>query len=60
MNGESNDRPKGASAPDAAKASNEPAATERQIQVFIDEHPVLSIAFAVAAGYAVGRIVSKL
>jgi hypothetical protein len=32
----------------------------RQIQAFVSDHPLLSLAFMVAAGYAVGRIISKL
>jgi hypothetical protein len=32
----------------------------RQIQAFIDEYPLLSLAFVVAAGYALGRLISKL
>jgi hypothetical protein len=31
-----------------------------QIQAFVEEHPLLSIAFMVALGYAAGRIISKL
>jgi ElaB/YqjD/DUF883 family membrane-anchored ribosome-binding protein len=36
--------------PDAAK----------QIREFVDDHPLLSLAFVVAAGYAVGRLISRL
>jgi hypothetical protein len=32
----------------------------RQIQAFIDDYPLLSLAFVVAAGYALGRLISKL
>jgi hypothetical protein len=32
----------------------------KQIQTFVDEHPLLSLAFMVAVGYAAGRIISKL
>jgi hypothetical protein len=32
----------------------------KQIQTFVDEHPLLSLAFMVALGYAAGRIISKL
>jgi hypothetical protein len=32
----------------------------RQIQAFIDDYTLLSLAFVVAAGYALGRVVSKL
>ncbi len=31
----------------------------KQIQAFVDDHPLLSLAFMVAAGYAAGRIISK-
>ena len=32
----------------------------RQIEAFIDDYPLLSLAFVVAAGYALGRLISKL
>jgi hypothetical protein len=32
----------------------------KQIQTFVEEHPLLSLAFMVAVGYAAGRIISKL
>jgi hypothetical protein len=32
----------------------------KQIQTFVAEHPLLSLAFMVAVGYAAGRIISKL
>ena len=31
----------------------------KQIQAFVDDYPLLSLAFMVAAGYAAGRIISK-
>jgi hypothetical protein len=58
MSEETSDRRKVAAQPHAG--SNEPTAVERQIQTFVDEHPPLSLAFVVAAGYAIGRIISKL
>jgi len=44
---------------DLTSSITELDATKR-IQAFVDDHPLLSLAFMVAAGYAVGRIVSKL
>jgi len=32
----------------------------KKIQIFVDEHPLLSLAFMVAVGYAAGRIISRL
>jgi ElaB/YqjD/DUF883 family membrane-anchored ribosome-binding protein len=32
----------------------------KQIQAFVDDHPLLSLAFMVAAGYSIGRLISKL
>jgi hypothetical protein len=32
----------------------------KQIRAFVDEHPLLSLAFMVALGYAAGRVISKL
>jgi hypothetical protein len=32
----------------------------KRIHAFVEDHPLLSLAFMVAAGYAVGRIISKL
>jgi hypothetical protein len=32
----------------------------KEIQAFVDDYPLLSLAFMVAAGYAAGRIISKL
>jgi hypothetical protein len=32
----------------------------KQIQEFVDDYPLLSLAFVVAAGYALGRIISRL
>jgi hypothetical protein len=34
--------------------------TAKQIQEFVDDYPLLSLAFVVAAGYAVGRLISRL
>ena len=39
--------------------TGEPVAA-KQIQQFVDDYPLLSLAFVVAAGYAIGRIISKL
>jgi hypothetical protein len=63
MTEEANGRRRGATRarePEAAKASADSAIVAKQIQVFIDEHPLLSLGFVVAAGYAAGRILSKL
>jgi hypothetical protein len=32
----------------------------RQVQAFVDAYPLLALAAVVAAGYAVGRLISKL
>jgi ElaB/YqjD/DUF883 family membrane-anchored ribosome-binding protein len=32
----------------------------KQIQAFVDDHPLLSLAFMVAAGYSIGRLIAKL
>jgi hypothetical protein len=39
--------------------AKEPVAAT-QIREFVDDYPLLSLAFVVAAGYAIGRIISKL
>jgi hypothetical protein len=49
-----------ATAKSSSKASNGPVFTVPQLQAFTEEHPLLSVAFVVAAGYAIGRVVSKL
>jgi hypothetical protein len=43
-----------------ARKISDGAPDMRQIQSFIDEYPLLSLAFVVAAGYALGRVISKL
>jgi hypothetical protein len=32
----------------------------RRIEAFVDDYPLLSLAFVVAAGYALGRLISRL
>jgi hypothetical protein len=32
----------------------------RQVQVFVEEYPLLALAAVVATGYALGRLISKL
>jgi hypothetical protein len=43
-----------------ARTISDSAPDLRQIQAFIDDYPLLSLAFVVAAGYALGRLISKL
>jgi hypothetical protein len=40
--------------------SNEPVFTALQLKAFAEDHLLLSVAFVVAAGYAIGVVVSKL
>ena len=54
------DENRGATAERSSKVSNGPVFTTRQLQAFAEDHPLLSVAFVVAAGYAVGRVVSRL
>ena len=44
----------------SSKVSNEPVFTALQLQAFAEDYPLLSVAFVIAAGYAIGRVVSKL
>ena len=41
-------------------SSRRSPALERELESFAEEHPLLTLGFVVAAGYALGRIVSKL
>ena len=52
-------RPVGALKATARKISGG-APDVQQIQAFIDDYPLLSLAFVVAVGYALGRLISKL
>ncbi len=54
------DRNPRATAERRSKVSNGPVFTALQLQAFAEDHPLLSVAFVVAAGYAIGRVVSKL
>jgi hypothetical protein len=49
-----------ATAERSSKVSNGPVFTTRRLQACAEDHPLLSVAFVVAAGYAVGRVVARL
>jgi ElaB/YqjD/DUF883 family membrane-anchored ribosome-binding protein len=42
------------------KVATQETDTAKQIQEFVEDYPLLSLAFVVAAGYAVGRLISRL
>jgi hypothetical protein len=58
MSEEANDKRNG-SRREIARRSSEGAIDARQIDAFVENYPLLSLGFVLAAGYALGRIISK-
>lgn len=50
-----------AAAPAQLEAAKEQLeAVSKKVKVFVDEHPVVAVAGAVAAGFLVGRLLSRM
>ncbi len=49
-----------ANSPKVAQAKEQLEAVSKKVKVFVDEHPVVAVAGAVAAGFVVGRLLSRM
>lgn len=49
-----------ASSPKVVQAKEQLEAVSKKVKVFVDEHPVVAVAGAVAAGFVVGRLLSRM
>ena len=49
-----------ANSPKVAQAKESLEAVSKKVKVFVDEHPVVAVAGAVAAGFVVGRLLSRM
>jgi ElaB/YqjD/DUF883 family membrane-anchored ribosome-binding protein len=59
MNRDTNDKAKSLSRELKRRASDY-GVDAQQVQAFVEAYPLLSLAVVVAAGYAIGRLMSKL
>lgn len=49
-----------AASPKVVQAKESLEAVSKKVKVFVDEHPVVAVAGAIAAGFVVGRLLSRM